>query len=223
MDLGQLIRRFRIDATDLVPNPYLFADEWVMDWLNDAQREAAVRGRLIYEASSPAVCEVAVSVGVATYPLHASLYEIVEQSIKFAGDTRRYPLKLVSREDLNRLRPDWRDDAPGTPRYLIQDDTRFTLSPAPDRAAAVLLEGYRLPKEITQEADKPEINAAHHVHLVHWALHRAFSRPDADTLDPQRAEKAEKEFTRYFGIRPDSDLRRATREDQDHSSKVYWG
>ena len=77
-------------------------------------------------------------------------------------------------------------------------------------------------KALENDTDKPELNESHHRHLVHWALHRAFSKPDADGFDPTRAATAEAAFTRYFGQRPDSDLRRATRSDVPQTNKVFW-
>lgn len=223
MTLEDLIFRFRIDATDTVPNPYLFADEWITEWLNEAEQEAAIRGRLIYEESNTAVCQIAVTAGTNTYPLHASLYEIVAPRFQVTGETRSEPLYLTTREELTRTRPDWRNDADDRPRFIIQDDSSITLWPRPNQAGTVRLEGYRLPiAAMANDSDKPEINAAHHRHLVHWALHRAFSRPDAETFDPQRSKTAEDAFTRYFGIRPDSDLRRATRSDEAQTTKVFW-
>ena len=223
MTLEDLIHRFRIDATDTVPNPYLFADEWITEWLNEAEQEAAIRGRLIYEASDAAVCQIAVTAGTNTYPLHASLYELVAPRFQVTGETRSEPLDLITREELTRTRPDWRNDEDDRPRFIIQDDTRVTLWPVPNQDGKVLLEGYRLPlAQMSSDTDTPEINAAHHRHLVHWALHRAFSRPDSDTIDPTRAGLAEQAFTRYFGLRPDSDLRRATRSDEPQTTKVFW-
>ena len=49
-----------------------------------------------------------------------------------------------------------------------------------------------------------------------------YSRPDADTFDAGRAANAEAAFTRYFGPRPDSDLRRSTRSDEPHTNKAFW-
>ena len=93
----------------------------------------------------------------------------------------------------------------------------------PSTAGTLYLEGYRLPlKPLVNDTDKPEINQAHHRNLVHWALHRAFSKPDSETIDPQRAATAEAAFTRYFGIAPDSDMRRQTREDVLHVNKVFF-
>ena len=84
MNLEQLIAQFRIDADDLV-QPYLWPDEWVAPWLTEAVSEAAVRGRLLYEAAGPAICEIAVTAGTATYPLHASLYELATLNRRLAS------------------------------------------------------------------------------------------------------------------------------------------
>ncbi|WP_442757332.1 phage adaptor protein, partial [Pseudomonas aeruginosa] len=54
MTLADLIRRVRTDANDMV-EPYFWSDQDVADWLNDAVREAAVRGRLIHESQADAV------------------------------------------------------------------------------------------------------------------------------------------------------------------------
>ena len=68
---------------------------------------------------------------------------------------------------------------------------------------------------------EPEIHQAHHEHLIQWALHRAFSVPDSELFDPDRARLAEEEFTAYFGPLPDSDMRRKTREDVQHYVRGY--
>ena len=82
------------------------------------------------------------------------------------------------------------------------------------------MEVYRLPMLSLADSDTPEIHEAHHEHLVQWALHRAFSIPDTEAFDPARAASAEATFTRYFGLLPDSDLRRRTREDVPHHNEA---
>lgn len=221
MNLEQLIAQFRIDAEDLV-QPYLWLDEWVASWLTEAVSEAAVRGRLLYEASNPAVCQIAVAASAATHELHKSLFELVHLRFQATGAAASSVLSIKAREELDRIRPGWRDET-GTPRHAIQDDTRITLVPRPEVAGTLHVEGYRVPlKPLANDTDKPEIHEAHHRHLVHWALHRAFSIPDTEAFDAARADRAEAAFTRYFGIAPDSDMRRQTREDVLHVNKVFW-
>lgn len=221
MNLDQLICQFRIDASDL-RQPFLFEDEWVAGWLTEAVAEAAVRGRLIMDVSTPAVCEIPVVAGAAVYPLHAALFELVHLRFKAAGSTRSEPVHLMTREELGRICPEWRDRE-GRIEFAIQDDTRIQLVGIPRTTGVLHIEGYRVPlKALANGADKPEISSAHHHHLVHWALHRAFSQPDGETFDPSRAARAEAAFTAYFGDRPDSDLRRSTRHDEVQTNKVYW-
>ena len=221
MDLEQLIQQFRVDADDLV-QPYLWPDDWVAPWLTEAVSEAAVRGRLLYEAANAAVCQIAVAASAATHELHKSLFELVHLRFQATGAATSSVLSIKAREELDRIRPGWRDET-GTPRYAVQDDTRITLVPRPEVAGTLHVEGYRVPlKPLANDTDKPEIHEAHHRHLVHWALHRAFTKPDSETIDPQRAAAAEAAFTRYFGPSPDADLRRSTRHDEVQTNKAFW-
>lgn len=215
MTLEDLIRRFRVLADDRV-QPVLWSDEVVMDWLNDAQAQACVRGRLLREDANPAVCQVALTPGQHTYALHPSVYELIHLHVMGTGTEPPRPMELRSREWLDANVPQWRFMDEPSP-WLIQDDTRVRVVGAIKAGDVLHLECQRLPlKQLANDMDKPEIHSAHHEHLIDWALHKAFSVPDAETIDPQRAEGAEKAFTAYFGPLPDSDMRRITREDAAH-------
>ena len=221
MTLADLIRRFRVLAVDTA-EPYFSADVDVKAWLSDAQDQAAMRSRLLLEDENPGVCRITMTVGKHTYKLHASLYELVRLRYQSVADpTLSKPIKLVSREWLDANVPDWRDQQ-GEICYAIQGDTTIRLVGVPVEAGVLLIEGYRLPFDpLEDDGDEPEIHAAHHEKLIQWALHRAFSVPDADTFDPNRSAAAEAEFTRYFGPMPDANLRRITREDTPHVNVAY--
>ena len=221
MTLEQLIQQFRVDADDLT-EPHFWDAEWIATWLTEAQAEAAIRKRLLYEASNPAVCQIAVAANAATHDLHKSLFELVHLRFQATGAATSSVLSIKAREELDRIRPGWRDET-GTPRHAIQDDTRITLVPRPEVAGTLHIEGYRVHlKALENDTDKPEIHEAHHRHLVHWALHRAFTKPDSETIDPTRAATAEAAFTRYFGPSPDADLRRSTRHDEVQTNKAFF-
>lgn len=222
MTRDDLIKEFRVLAQDTVGPSYLFSAEQIGAWLTQAEQEAAIRGRLLHESANYGVCEIPVSAGEAVYPLHPALYEVSHLAFRQAGERGRRPVELVTAEYLDRRMPDWRD-CTGLPKYAIQTDTSLRLAPMPDVTGDLLLEGYRLPLKDLGAAgsNKPEIHQAHHVHLIQWALHRAFSIPDAETFDPTRSALAERAFTDYFGARPDSDLRRATRHDVPHHN-IAW-
>lgn len=221
MTLLELIAKFRADADDLVA-PYLFSDVWVKARLNEAVEEAVIRGRLLHESSNSAICQIDVVADTHTYSLHDSLYEIDYCAFQADGATRREKVRLVSREDLDELRPDWRESTDPV-GYAVQTDLDIRLVSTPSVNGTLFMEGYRLPMLVlTEGTDTPEIHAAHHKHLVNWALFEAFSIPDSDSIDPRRAANAEAAFTAYFGERPDSDLRRSTQHDNPHHNRVDW-
>jgi len=221
MNLSQLIARFRTDANDKA-QPYFWGDDEITAWLNDAVEEAAIRGRLIHESSNASMCRIAVLANQSVYKLHPSMYELDSLMFQVTGDSCIKPVCLVSQDYLNEFMPDWRQ-CTGDPEYAIQSDKGLRLTPTPSRDGVLMIEGYRLPKQqMEADDDTPEINAAHHRHLIHWALHKGFSIPDTESFDPNRSNTAEAAFTQYFGIRPDSDLRRTTREDVPHHVEAYW-
>lgn len=219
MTLEQLIERFRIEADDRV-DPYLWEDEWLIDWFNEAQDEAAIRARLLLDDYTTELCQIAVTPGVDSYALHPKLYEIAH--LRFVSTDLPSEPKMVTREWLDRMQPEWRSLPQDAPKWAIQTDTRLRLVPVPSVAGTLHLEAYRLPMNaMATGANKPEIHQAHHIHLIQWVLYRAFGKPDADAHDPQRAERAYAMFEQYFGKRPDADLRRSTRHDEVQANVSY--
>ena len=220
MTLADLIRRFRTLAGD-TKAPQFWKDADITDWLNDAQVQACVRGRLLLEDANPAMCVIDIEADRHTYPLHRNLYELVRLDYKAAGESCSTPIKMVSREWLDDKQPQWRDVHRAT-RYAIQGETSIRLVSTPLTAGVLTIEAYRLPrKAMLSEYDTPEIHQASHEHLIQWALHKAFSVPDSQAFDPQRSGLAERAFTAYFGLLPDSDMRRMTREDTPQTIKVH--
>lgn len=211
--LKQLVERFRVDAKDDV-EPYIFSPEFVKEALNEAEHEAAIRARLLHECDNERVCVIDLVPGKSAYRLHESLYELTH-IMRIEDGQQPVPLEIKSVEWLNKEHPDWRTDHKYVLPYVVQTDTGLRLATPPAAAGQLRLEGYRLPlRAMCADTDTPEIHTAHHDKLVHWALHRAFLQPDADGFDPQRAATSLAKFTEYFGLRPDADLRRETREDE---------
>lgn len=215
-----LRRRVRLLARDTT-YPYFWHDEDIDDWLNEAQQEAAIRARLLRATpqSHPALCEFSLTAGESAVTVPDALYEISHQ--EWAEGSERRPLKLVSREWMDTTLPGWRAMPAGEPAYLVQDHQQLQVVPPPIADGSVRIEGYRLPEPMQADNDEPRIPLAHHIHLVQWALHVGYSLPDADTFNPGKSQAAEAEFSRYFGARPDADLRADTRNDETHRI-VSW-
>lgn len=218
MTLADLIRRFRVLADDAVDD-VKWKREDVIDWLNDAQAQACVRGRLLVAEGDPELCEIALTADESVYPLHRKLYEIIDLRIEGLDHASR-TVALKTREWLNAERPDWRKES--RPACIaIQTDTGLRLVGAVDTGELLVIEAYRLPlKDLVNHGDRPEIHEAHHEHLIQWALHKAFSVPDSEMFDPERSILAERAFTAYFGPLPDSGMRRETRQDVQHFNRA---
>jgi hypothetical protein len=67
----------------------------------------------------------------------------------------------------------------------------------------------------------PEISPIHHRHLVEWALHRAYQKPDTETFDPEKSNRALKRFREYFGERPDATNRKGANASRPHRNLCY--
>jgi hypothetical protein len=67
----------------------------------------------------------------------------------------------------------------------------------------------------------PEINGVHHRHLVKWALHRGYQKPDAEVFDPSKSQLALDEFEAYFGKRPDAWNRKRINASRPHRNLAY--
>mgnify|MGYP003402147272 FL=1 len=221
MTLAELISRYRILANDKAA-PFFVSDDEARDFLNEAENQACIRGRMIHAADDAEVCDLVVSAGRALYEFHPSLIEIDNCCFRENGAARRGPpIEFHSQEWLDDCVQDWRDKS-GAPRYAILNDTSIRLVPRPAVGGLLIFEGYRAPKRpMSKTTDSPEIARHHHEHLVQWALFRAFSIPDSEFIDPTRAAAAESAFAAYFGPLVDVDLRRLTREDFPHVTRSF--
>ena len=223
MNLTELIARYRLEATDNACPPFV-SDQDATMWFNDAERQAAIRGRLIREDSIDALTNLVFVVDQTTYRLHPAVYEIISlRLVPMASPTRTRPITLKSREWMDRFCRDWRTEPTRWDDWAIQDDKSLRFVGKYEAGDIMQLECYRTPlKKMKVGNDVPEIAEIHHEQLVHWVLHKAFNMPDPDLFDPKKAAEAEAAFTDYFGPMPDSDLRRSTRTDQVHHNDSFF-
>lgn len=221
MNLEALRAQFRIDADDKEA-PYLCSDDDLDLYFNEAVEEAAIRAKLIFDATTAEVCEISLASGDKVKALHASVFEIHWAAfVPTASPTRVCELRQLSRGAIESDDPCWRTRT-GEPDRLMHDDGQVQIVPPAPEAGTLRLEVYRIPLEpMTADSDVPEIAQAHHRYLVHWALHRAYSVPDSELKDEGRAAAALRTFENYFGTRPDAQLRRDINADVVHHNETY--
>lgn len=233
MNLRDLIDSFRVDSDDKARSigggqgDLLWSDAELARWFGEAEEEAAIRKRLLFDDYTLDIVRIDVLAGQSSYPIDPRLFEVSKARLLDAttGDFIE-DLYITTREALDQRCPRWRDEQ-RQPGFFIQDESRIVLPGIVDRAYTLRLEGYRTPLEpISADSDPDatqlEIVAIHHRFLVHWVLHRAYSKQDSEIYEPQKAAIALDAFERYFGLRPDADLRKDQQADRDHHNVAYW-
>lgn len=224
MNTAALIAAFRRATDDKVAG-YLFQDDDILEWLREGEDEAAMRRRLLFEASNPLMCEVPVDAQHQTYQLHPRWFLITKAWHGDAGASPRDRCELMikSRGQLDALRPHWRTDNDRRPWAITRHGSQVQLAGTASRAGLLYLEGYRLPMRPLGEGEdsKPEILEIHHRHLIDWALYRGYSVPDSEVLNPPEAASALARFEAYFGLRVDADLLQDTVDDQVHVNALW--
>lgn len=220
MTQEELIAIFRRDTDDLAA-PYLSSDASIIQWLAEAEHEACIRARLIHDVSTPSVCRINVIAPSSTYNLHPSILDITRAAFTATGSTTSTVLYLTDTIEQDRRFPDWRTTI-DTPRQAIQTDTQLRLCCIPGNDGVIALEAYRLPLSDPDDSWEPEIASIHHRHLIQWALYRCYNRPDTDVADQRKADIAISEFTRVFGIRPETNMRRDSQANRPLFNKAVW-
>lgn len=211
MKLADLRGLFR-NRTDDTSVPPAYSDGDVNAWMNEAVEEAAIRADLLLEVSNAQICSIDITAGTGAYPLHAKITRVTYAQFLADGEspTSTTPITLMDRVELDRIRPTWRNES-GRPEFLLTENGTARLVPQPAKDGTLTLEAYRLPlTPMAGDNDVPEIREQHHRYLVSWATFRAYSKPDPELQDPERAKEALEDFEDHFGLRPDADMRQAT-------------
>lgn len=222
MKVDALEASFRTDVDDAA-KPYLWTTAEFLLYLNEAEQEAAIRKKLLFEKVRPAICTIQATVsGGTVYKLNPLIIEIVYATIT-DSDGKKSRLELTDRDELDRLDPDWRNVA-GRPKHLIHRDNTVEFGCAAlDRTYTLNLETHRLPLQcLAKDGDEPEINRVHHMRLLDWVKYRAYMKPDSETLNPNKSAQSLNDFEEYFGIRPDADMRKAENANRPHRVKTHW-
>lgn len=217
----ELINCFRELAQDRVV-PYLWSDDWILEQLNEGEREACDRARLLFDDSTPAVTRLDVKAGQTRYAIHPKIIDIQNAFFVQLGIGTPLHLAILDRRELDwRQTREWRSQR-GVPNALIHDgDCSVTLAPPPSVDGQLRLEAYRLPVEDFALGSDPEIAEQHQRNLVSWALFRAYSIPDADGQNQQLAALYHDRFEGYFGRGIDARKRRFQRANQPHANKLW--
>lgn len=207
MDTGELLGLLRRELGDIA-KPYLWSDEDLTYYLDDAQKMFARKTDGIPDATTPAVTQLAIVPGVEWYPLHPKVKKV--RTATRRSDGRRMEVLTPETAERNGVRF---NGTQGPVRVIVQgfEDRKLRVWPTPTAADTIELAVFRLPLTSLTDTD-PEIQEEHHMHLLTWAKSRAYLKQDAETYDRRQAEDNEARFLGYCEevLREQSKLRRST-------------
>ena len=214
MNLGELIREFRSRTGDRRSAKYRFSDELVTGFANEAETEAAIRAKLLYDNLNQVT-----TAGLSIYALDDGIFSI-DSAIITDPMGNKHEIKIKTRTELNNECSQWRTWTNTRPRFLIPDEDQYELSPTPDDAYTLTLYFYRTPlNKMRTDSSMPEITSRHHDGLVDWMVRQAMQIKDIDASDLKLAPDAEAKFIARFGIRPDANVLRKQAQKGAHRTK----
>lgn len=197
MTLLQLLTQLRVDLDD-TEEDYLWSDDELKRYINEALNEAVRRSRLIIDQATAEVCEIPVLVGQSLYQLHRTIYMVLDVHASWDDG----PLCKWTTDEMNMRNRGWRNETSDAPNGYVLDfqSGALMLAQKPTAAGTLNLRVYRLPLvELVDDNDTPEIAEHLHRKLLHWAKHEAYLKPDSDTLNTGGSADALALFEREFG------------------------
>lgn len=203
---SDLLSLFRLEMADKAA-PYLWADDFIIGAIDDAQKQFARFTDGIPDSTTSAIVNLVVApntlTGVYTDVLPLSTRILKIRSARRADNGKA--VEVLNQEDMP-TRGMFFNNVPGTLRALItgMDDGFVRLWPFPAENVTVKLSVFRLPLTDITDDEPLEILAQHHRHLLLWVKHLAYSVHDAETFDKTKAAEFKAAFEAYcFGAKTD--------------------
>ena len=144
-------------------------------WLNQAQRRAVIESEI---RTQEEVFSFSTTAATATYELPSNFARLIDF---FNEETHELMAQLDIREFDNLTKSE------GSPYAYAVIGNRLTLYPTPNVAVPLVLRYWRLPAEMIQPSDTPEIPTQYQELLLAWALKKAYKREN-DTAMAQMWE-----------------------------------
>lgn len=224
MTFQELLDELRLnmlrDGSDIVsgPNDFLWSDDTLIRYINDAYRRFSRRTLLLRDSVTPEYTQVVLVPGQTIYELDPVVLAIV--SAKY--DTDENDLPRAAHDDLN-VTPytdplmwdvnQLSSSQPGRPRAYTTDEgvtigaqTRINLrvypTPSDDELDKIIyMRVARLPianVTLADLASEPEIPEDYHLDMLGWAAYRALTNHDVDGGAEGKAEKFRAAFEKVL-------------------------
>ena len=203
MTADEIIRICVSDYLDDGSHSDLWSDDFMLRALNEAQLQACNRTNLLWDDTTPEICQITLKTGVASYPF-SQLITFIDRVI-FNNGLLKVKCHQLAKHEIDHKIPNWRNLTGMIGKrihYVVHGKTiRFTPTPdINDNGLIINLEVFRNPlKRIETTLDEPEIIEEYHRALIYWILHEAYKKQDADSFNQEKSDYYLHRFTEVFG------------------------
>lgn len=204
---SEIISLFRTEVAD-IEMPYLWSDEEVLAYLNDAY---IMFTRFLggVPDSTSAATTLALAIGQKAIEFDESVIRVVRAFRLSDGvelsviENTDMPLVRGTDGKLSLLRVGAQT---GPVEFLIigAGQSSATVHPAPLAVDTIKMQIRRIPAKrlgLTAatgiDVSPADVRAEHHLHLIGWMKAMAYRKHDSETLDPAKAQENEDKFLRY--------------------------
>ena len=196
MDFSEIENSVRITADDNSAGDKLWSQPEILEYTNDAEKEACERADLLIDETS-SFTDISINTSTGTFSISNTITEVL--SAKLALGTK--PLMETSRKVLDLSFPNWPANT-STPRSYFRSATnKITVYPKPIVADTLNMAVSRIPTTPITVNSSPEIDARWHPGLLEWILYRMYMKNDSETLNVDKALDHKANFTKIFGER----------------------
>ncbi len=194
MDFSEIENSVRITADDNSAGDKLWAQGEILEYAQDAEKEACERADLLTDETS-GFTDISVDTSTGTFSISNTITDV--QSAKLALESK--PLMKTSRRVLDLSFSNWPANT-STPRSYFRSATnKITLYPKPIVVDTLNMAVSRIPTTPMTKTGSPEINARWHPGLLEWILYRMYMKNDSETLNVDKALDHKENFTKIFG------------------------
>ena len=188
MTTTELLAIFRSEVAD-EQLPYLWSDALIYSYIDDAQKQFC---RLTYGIPDARAFTISLVAATEWYALDAEIMEILG-----AFDSMGRSIPVMTRNE-NLARNVVFDGRTGFPQAFFKGMEKGFLRayPIPIASGTVSLETRRLPATVSSGSSF-EIDAQYQLGLVAWVKHKAYSKQDSETADPELSKRYFDEFNAY--------------------------
>ena len=190
MDSTALLSHFRAQVMDEV-KPFLWSTPEGLAYMNEAQLMFCRLTEGISDVKTPEVCAVPVATGEIFAEVHPAIKHFRLATVASTGAE----LQIKNHTDVHK----WTNQTGRITKMIVGLQpglVRWDYAPAADDEVNLFV--FRLPlTDITDVDQELEIEAKHHVSLVHWMKHLAYLKQDSQTYDGKTSEQSRKDFLSY--------------------------